>query len=172
MKILMHMCCAPCSEYPLLYFKNNNIDVTGYFYNPNIHPIDEYNRRYESVILLSNINKIKVVFNDEFKQEEWAKYNDSDIERCRMCYGIRLEKTAIYAKEAGFDAFTTSLLVSPYQNHSLIRALCDEYANKYNIPFYYQDFRPFFREGQELAKKDNLYRQKYCGCIISLNNKK
>jgi hypothetical protein len=84
-----------------------------------------------------------------------------------MCYGIRLERTAAFAKEMGFDAFTTTLLVSPYQKHELIKELGEEYARKYGVEFYYKDFRPGFRQGQQQAKEMELYRQKFCGCIIS-----
>jgi predicted adenine nucleotide alpha hydrolase (AANH) superfamily ATPase len=88
-----------------------------------------------------------------------------------MCYSLRLDKVAKYAKDNGFDAFTTSLLVSPYQKHDLIKELGEKFALKYNIKFYYQDFRPFFREGQAMAKEMGLYRQKYCGCIVSYNER-
>ena len=87
--------------------------------------------------------------------------------RCNMCYRVRLDKTAWYAKEKGFDAFTTTLLVSPYQKHELICEIGQQAAQKYGIDFYYSDFRPGFRQGQQGAKEMGLYRQKYCGCIVS-----
>jgi predicted adenine nucleotide alpha hydrolase (AANH) superfamily ATPase len=88
--------------------------------------------------------------------------------RCHKCYTLRLEKAAKYAVENGFDAFTTSLLVSPYQKHDLIKELGDHYASEYGVEFIYRDFRPGFRQGQQMAKDMGLYRQKYCGCILSL----
>lgn len=169
MKLLMHMCCAPCSVYPLKYFINEKIDVTGLFYNPNIHPKEEYDRRHKSVEDLSKLLQIKVHYLDKYLEDVWLNYKDND--RCKMCYTMRLDKVASYAKEHGFDAFTTSLLISPYQKHELIKEIAEELAVKYKIPFYYIDFRPHFREGQAMAKELGLYRQKYCGCIISFNNK-
>ncbi len=87
--------------------------------------------------------------------------------RCEKCYRMRLEQTAKYASENGFDSFTTTLLISPYQNHGLICNVAREYAELYNIEFLYRDFRPYFREGQDIAREKAFYMQKYCGCIFS-----
>lgn len=169
MKLLMHMCCAPCSTYPVKILKEKNINFTGYFYNPNIHPYEEYERRRNTVKEFSEIVNIDVIYNDEYLEREWLEYKDNN--RCKMCYNLRIEKTALYASLNGYNAFTTTLLISPYQNHELIKELGNKYAKKYGIEFYYEDFRPYFREGQSIAREYNLYRQKYCGCIISFNSK-
>ena len=169
MKLLMHMCCAPCSTYPVKILKEKNINFTGYFYNPNIHPYEEYERRRNTVKEFSEIVNIDVIYNDEYLEREWLEYKDNN--RCKMCYNLRIDKTAHYASLNGYNAFTTTLLISPYQNHELIKELGNEYAKKYGIEFYYEDFRPYFREGQSIAREYNLYRQKYCGCIISFNSK-
>ena len=169
MKLLMHMCCAPCSTYPVKILKEKNIDFTGYFYNPNIHPYEEYERRRNTVKEFSEIVNIDVIYNDEYLEREWLEYKDNN--RCKMCYNLRIEKTALYASLNGYNAFTSTLLISPYQNHELIKELGNKYAKKYGIEFYYEDFRPYFREGQSIAREYNLYRQKYCGCIISFNSK-
>ena len=165
----MHMCCAPCSTYPVKILKEKNINFTGYFYNPNIHPYEEYERRRNTVKEFSEIVNIDVIYNDEYLEREWLEYKDNN--RCKMCYNLRIEKTALYASLNGYNAFTTTLLISPYQNHELIKELGNKYAKKYGIEFYYEDFRPYFREGQSIAREYNLYRQKYCGCIISFNSK-
>ncbi len=170
MKLLMHICCAPCSTYPFNFLKEQSFNVTGFFYNPNIHPKDEYQRRLKTVKEYADTVNLKVDYIDNYMEKDWLNYKGSN--RCEMCYSIRLEKTASYAKEYGFDTFTTSLLVSPYQNHDLIKELGEKYAHKYGIRFYYHDFRPFFRQGQAIAREMNLYRQRYCGCIISFNNNK
>lgn len=172
MKLLMHMCCAPCSTYPLHAFREDGIDVTGLFYNPNIHPIEEYKKRLDTVKEFASITNLNVKHIECFMEDVWLNYKGDNNSRCMMCYSLRLDKTAKYAKENGFDAFTTSLLVSPYQNHDLIKELGEKYALKYGVNFYYKDFRPFFREGQSIAMEMNLYRQKYCGCIISFNERK
>ena len=165
----MHMCCAPCSTYPVKILKEKNINFTGYFYNPNIHPYEEYERRRNTVKEFSEIVNIDVIYNDEYLEREWLEYKDNN--RCKMCYNLRIDKTAHYASLNGYNAFTTTLLISPYQNHELIKELGNKYAKKYGIEFYYEDFRPYFREGQSIAREYNLYRQKYCGCIISFNSK-
>lgn len=167
MKLLMHMCCAPCSVYPVSLLHDEKIEVEGLFYNPNIHPMDEFERRKENVLKFSQVKEVPVTFLDEFKQDAWENYSGSSEQRCNMCYSIRLLKAASFAKENSFDAFTTSLLVSPYQKHELIRALGEKIGEKYGVEFYYRDFRPGFRQGQQQAKEIGLYRQKYCGCIIS-----
>jgi epoxyqueuosine reductase len=169
MKILMHMCCAPCSAYPLSALRDEGLEVEGLFYNPNIHPIDEHKRRRETVEKFSEIKNVSVEYMDDFMQQEWESFESSEELRCNMCYGIRMDKAAQYAKEKGFDAFTTSLLVSPYQKHDVIKELCERAAKKYGVEFLYRDFRPGFRQGQQMAREMELYRQKFCGCIVSFN---
>jgi len=110
---------------------------------------------------LSEIKNVPVKYMDDFSQEIWEKLGEDNEKRCNMCYALRIDKVAGYAKENGFDAFTTTLLVSPYQKHELIVELSK------SIEFFYKDFRPGFRQGQQEAKELGLYRQKYCGCIIS-----
>ncbi len=171
MKLLLHMCCAPCSTYPIEELFKENFQIHGYFYNPNIHPIEEHNRRKENVEKLSSIVNIPVIYDDEFRQDEWEGMKDIGDERCHRCYSLRLKKVAEYATQNGYDAFTTTLLVSPYQKHALIKELGELYAKKYGIQFAYRDFRPGFRQGQQAAKEMELYRQKYCGCILSINSK-
>lgn len=168
MKLLLHMCCGPCAVYPVSVIKNENIDFEGYFYNPNIHPIEEFERRMENVKIFSEKENIKVHYSNDFRQEIWEEYKDTIEKRCQMCYNLRLENVAKFAKENGFTAFSTTLLVSPYQKHDYIKELCEKLAKKYGIDFYYNDFRIGFREGQRKAKEMGLYRQKYCGCIKSL----
>ena len=171
MRLLMHMCCAPCSTYPLKILSEKKIEVEGLFYNPNIHPLEEYNHRRDTVEIFSSLSNLKVNYIDSFMEDVWTNYNDINISRCTMCYSIRLNKVAEYAKENGYDAFTTSLLVSPYQNHELIKELGEKYSRIYDIPFYYEDFRTGYREGQNIARDLGLYRQKYCGCIVSYNER-
>ena len=168
-KLLMHMCCAPCSVFPYGELKKEGFEIEGLFYNPNIHPKEEYLKRRENVELFSKLKNFNVNYIDDFMQETWEKYSGSNESRCHMCYSIRLDKAAAYAKEKGFDAFTTSLLVSPYQKHDLIKELGEKFGAKYGVEFLYRDFRPGFRQGQQEAKELGIYRQKFCGCIISYN---
>jgi hypothetical protein len=169
MKLLLHMCCAPCSVYPVSALLEKDIELEGLFYNPNIHPLEEFTRRKENVERFSQLKSIQVAYLDDFKQDVWEKYTGSEEQRCNMCYSLRLEKAAAYAREHGFDAFTTTLLVSPYQKHELIKELGEKFAKKHGTAFYYTDFRLGFRQGQQQAKEMGLYRQKFCGCIVSFN---
>lgn len=167
MKLLLHMCCAPCSVYPTSVLEEEGISYEGFFFNPNIHPIEEFQRRKDNVEIFSAIKNIPVHYMDDFKQDTWEQFKGDEEQRCSMCYSVRMDKAAAFAKEKGFDAFTTSLLVSPYQKHELIKELGEKYAKKHGVKFYYRDFRPGFRQGQQQAREMELYRQKFCGCIIS-----
>ena len=166
-KLFLHICCGPCSIYPVELLKEKGYEITGMYYNPNIHPIDEHTRRWENLKIVSDKLHFDVIKSDDFRQEDWENFKGQQSERCEMCYRIRMEKIAQQAKERGFKYFTTTLLVSPYQKHELIADICYEMAKKYDVEFLYIDFRPGFRQGQQKAKEFGLYRQKYCGCILS-----
>lgn len=179
MKLLMHTCCAPCSIYCIESLRKEEIEPTLYWYNPNIHPYTEYKSRKDALAKYSELINIDVIFEDEYGLKNFCKNVIDDLEnRCvNYCYKVRLEQTAKYAKENGFDAITTTLFVSPYQKHEELRILLEEVANKYGLKAVYRDFRIGFREGQAKAREIGLYMQKYCGCIFSeedryLNNKK
>jgi predicted adenine nucleotide alpha hydrolase (AANH) superfamily ATPase len=171
MKLLMHMCCAPCSTYPLSLLRQEGIEPVGLFYNPNIHPLEEFTRRRETVAQFAEMKGLKVEYFDDFRQQDWENFCGTGGERCTMCYTVRMKKAAEYAAANGFDTFTTSLLVSPYQKHDLIHELGEKYAAQYGVHFYYRDFRPGFRQGQQEARELGLYRQKYCGCIVSFGER-
>jgi epoxyqueuosine reductase len=168
MRLLLHICCGPCAVYPAQVLKNTGLFFEGLFFNPNIHPYDEFLLRKENVAKFSISNRVNINYSNEFNQQHWKNFSGSPDKRCEMCYSIRIEATCKFCVENGFDSFTTSLLVSPYQKHDLIAQICLNFSQKYNIGFYYYDFRPGFREGQNQAKSMGLYRQKYCGCINSL----
>lgn len=161
------MCCGPCSVYPYEVLKDK-YEVTGLFYNPNIHPYTEYKKRLDTAIDFSEKIGLKTILIDEYKLDEFlrnAAFREN--QRCMMCYADRLERTASVAKKGNFDAFTTTLLVSPFQKHDLIVKVGEEAANKYGVKFLYKDFRKGFKEGVEKSKQMQLYRQSYCGCIYS-----
>ena len=167
MKLLLHICCGPCACYPVEQLQEAGVDFTGYYFNPNIHPIDEFERRRENLKILSEMKGFPVIYSDAFDQPAWEFFNGEIVERCRMCYQVRFEEVARKAAEEGYDAFSTTLLVSPYQRHEMIIEICETLAAQYGIRFYYEDWRPGFRRGQAMAKEYGLYRQKYCGCIKS-----
>ena len=169
MKLLVHICCAPCFAYPHRRLKEEGHKVVGYWYNPNIHPYMEYKARMDSLIKYAEFENVEVIY-DEYDFINYLNHQFKEIKRptrCMRCYEYRLEKVAKYAKENGFDAFTTTLLVSHYQYHDLVKFVGEEIAKKYGILFYYEDFRKGYHQGKEIAKIYSLYSQKYCGCLIS-----
>ena len=168
MKILLYICCAPCSIMSIKKLREDNLEVTGFWYNPNIHPYMEYRARRDAFRNYSKSIDLPVIYKDEYGLDEFCKkVIDSLDDRCKICYADRLAVVAKYAKDNGYDAFSTTLLYSPYQKHDELKKICERISKKYNIKFLYNDFRPFYREGQEKARKLGFYMQKYCGCIFS-----
>ena len=169
MKLLLHTCCAPCSVYCIDALREEKIEPTVYWFNPNIHPYMEYKARRDCLKDYTNSINVNAIFEDNYGLREFCKNVVDDIDnRCiNYCYKVRLEQTAKYAKENGYDSFSTTLLVSPYQNHEELKRLGEELAKKYDLQFIYRDFRVGFREGQNKARELGLYMQKYCGCVFS-----
>ena len=169
MKLLMHTCCAPCSVYCIDSLREEGIEPTLFWYNPNIHPYSEYKNRLECLKDYSKKVNVNVIYEDEYGLDEFCQETVKDLDaRCvNYCYPIRLRKTFEYAKEHGYDAVTTTLLYSIYQNHNYIKNLCEKLSKEYNIEFLYRDFRVGFWVGHEKAKENCNYMQKYCGCIFS-----
>ena len=135
MKLLMHTCCAPCSVYCIDTLRNENIEPTLYWYNPNIHPYTEYRERRDCLKEYVNKISIKAIFDNEYGLDEFCKNVIDDLEgRCvKYCYPVRLKRTFEYAKENGYDTVTTTLLYSIYQKHDYIKYLCEEYSKEYGI---------------------------------------
>ena len=169
MQLLMHTCCAPCSVYCIDSLRKENIEPTLYWYNPNIHPYIEYKTRRDTLIEYSKMIDAELIINEEYGLDTFCKNVINDLpNRCsNYCYRVRLEQTVKYAKENGFDTFTTTLFISPYQKHEELKRICEELSKKYDIEFLYRDFRVGFRDGQSKARELGLYMQKYCGCIFS-----
>lgn len=168
MKVLLHCCCGPCASYSVEALRAAGHAVHGFFYNPNIHPYQEYQRRLESFQKLAQLIDLPVVQIGEYDYQQWLRQSVyREQVRCRFCYQLRLEQTAKIAKHGKFDAFTTSLLISPFQQHAVIRQVGEALAAQYDVPFLYMDFRPGFKRSVELSKQFALYRQQYCGCIYS-----
>ncbi len=168
MKILLHICCGPCSVMSVKTLRELGHHVTGYWYNPNIHPYIEYKNRLNALIDYAESIDLDLLINDEYGLKDFVKKAvEDETFRCEGCYRSRLEETAIKAKTDGYDAFSTTLLISPYQLHERLKEIAEEVAKDVGIEFFYTDFRPHFREGQRLAREANLYMQKYCGCIFS-----
>ena len=170
MKLLFHCCCGPCSIASVESLIAENIIPTLFWYNPNIHPLAEYESRHSALTKFSSDKKLSLITINEYGQELFTRSIGAETEkpgRCVICYRLRLEKTAVYAVEQGFDAFSTSLLISPYQQNDTIRNIGEELTARYGVTFLYRDFRPLFRKGQADARALGMYMQKYCGCIFS-----
>ena len=171
-KLLLHICCGPCSIYPVEVLKRKGIDFVGLFYNPNIHPFLEFERRVEALQEISDALDFEVIYHPEgyglkkWLKLVWSRYPERP-RRCNRCYEIRLEETARIAKELNFSCFSSTLLYSIYQEHSALRKLGDDFARAHGIKFYYEDFREGWREGKERARAIGIYMQPYCGCILS-----
>ena len=169
MKLLLHTCCAPCSVYCIDSLRNEGIEPTVYWFNPNIHPYMEYKARRDCLKEYTKSINVEAIFEEDYGLREFCKNTVNSLNtRCRdYCYPVRLEQTAKYAKENGFDTISTTLLVSPYQNHEALIEVANFMAKKYGVEFLYRDFRVGFREGQAKARELGLYMQKYCGCVFS-----
>ncbi len=188
-RVLVHMCCGPCSIYPLKAILKEKAQVFGFFHNPNIHPYSEFKLRLAAVKKLAALLSLEVIYDEEYRPTAFIKGMKASLAlgghgdpgghggpsagkppegpRCVYCYSERLEATARAAKAHGFDAFSSSLLYSKYQNHEEIKRLGTALAEKYGVDFYYEDFRPGWQDGIGQSKEMGLYRQKYCGCIYS-----
>lgn len=177
--LLLHSCCAPCSSYCIEYL-SQHFNITVLYYNPNIYPEAEYEKRKaEQKRLISELKTkypVKMLDCDFEKERFYSAVKGLETvreggERCFVCYRLRLEKTAIWAKENGFDYFTTTLTISPLKNAQKINEIGEELSREYGVKFLPSDFKKKegYKRSIELSREYNLYRQNYCGCIFSQN---
>ncbi len=173
-KLLLHVCCAPCSSYVLSYLRDY-FDITVLYYNPNISPYEEYEKRLnEEKRLIRELGGIKIKECD-YDASEFMRISKGleDLEeggfRCLKCYYLRLEKTASLALLDNFDYFTTTLSISPLKDAQKLNEIGEYLEKKYKVKYLYSDFkkRDGYKKSIILSKKYNLYRQNYCGCIYS-----
>jgi len=173
MDILLHICCGPCLIYPFNRLKNQGFKIRGFYYNPNIYPVNEYYRRVEGLKVLSKEYLLDVEY-PEYKEADFFQViNTPELlaQRCVQCWTLRLGRTANQAKKNGFKLFSTTLLVSPYQNHERLKEIGCQVGRQAGVDFYYEDFREGFKLAQNEAKAKGIYRQKYCGCKYSLESR-
>lgn len=231
-RVLLHACCGPCSLMPIRHLRGEGLDVTAYFFNPNIHPADEYEKRRAAMRQAGEMLDLPVLFDPQpslpgalaVDSAGWVTALKTEVPRCLAvydvcgeekrkslfsipadavdgayglkgaltgdpagnregegavnirregvrcvwCYRVRMEASARLAKARGFAAFTSSLLYSRYQHHELIVAEAERAARLFGVPFLYRDFREYWQEGIDFSKELGLYRQKWCGCILSM----
>lgn len=171
MRVLIHVCCAPCLTYPHELLLEEGHDVTGFWYNPNVQPFLEYLKRLHEVQRYTALRPVEVIYADEYPLREWLARALNELNagrsRCSACYRDRIFRTALTASEMGFDAFTTTLLLSKHQKHEEVRDLCREAMKRYGVEFIYRDLRKGWRRSIKISRDLQLYRQSYCGCIFS-----
>jgi len=164
--IFMHICCAPCACYTSESLNKEGFNITGFWFNPNIHGYREYlHRKMALGYYVAKIFEMDII-EEAYDPADWIDKLDCS-DRCAGCYRLRIDKTAQTAKKHNIKKFTTTLLYSRFQKHSLIKTIGEEAAEKYGVEFVYRDFREGWKEGIALSKKFGLYRQEYCGCLFS-----
>ena len=168
MRVLLHICCGPCAITPATFLRGQGHQVSGFFYNPNIHPYDEYRRRYEAVVTMAERLELDVIHH---------RYDDGELLRRvgalargrqhEVCWRIRLEETARVARDSGFEGLTTTLLASPYQDIEAIGRIGREAGEEAGVAFLFHNFRRGFADSHRQSKEWRLYHQNYCGCLTS-----
>jgi len=169
-RILLHICCGPCATYTVKRLREEGWLVTGYWFNPNIQPYSEHERRREALAKFAEAVSLPLIWEPGYEMVAFLREvvgHERFRERCMLCYRLRLERTARVAAEQGFQVLTTTLLISPYQDQKALRALGEELAQARGLSFYFENFRRGFAEHHRLAREYDLYRQRYCGCVYS-----
>ncbi len=166
--ILLHTCCAVCLEAVFPAIEALGFSARPFFYNPNIHPFREFEKRLRAVEVACDVHKVSLIADREYGLATYLERiaPAGDI-RCLECYALRMDRAAREAVSAGIEAFTTTLLVSGHQKHDDVARAGREAAEKHGIEFFYRDWRELMSSGIEAARKRSLYRQQYCGCIWS-----
>ena len=167
-KTLMHTCWAACSVACIHQLRSEGIEPVSYWFNPNIHPYQEYKARRDTLMAYAPTIGMELIVQEDYGLRDFCRAVAEDIDhRCAYCYEHRIEGTAKYAAEHGFTHFTSTLLASLYQDHEGIVRAAEKYAKQYGVEFLYRDFRPNFRAGNQRARELGFYMQKYCGCVFS-----
>ncbi len=165
--VLLHVCCAHCAASTVSYWRQD-YEVSAFWYNPNIHPYTEHQHRLEAMKSLAKEAKLPLMVSESYDIVEYFRRVAGDeSQRCQHCFSLRLSKTAETARQAGFTAFTTTLLISPHQKHDLIREIGNRIAEQTGMEFLYADLRKRYSDSRHITKPLNLYRQQYCGCLYS-----
>ena len=167
-KVLIHICCAHCAAFTVEHWRREGYETAGFWYNPNIHPYSEHQNRLESTKNLAGQIGIPLIIAEGYEMPEYfRRVAGHEEERCRRCFELRLTKTVETARANGFNAFTTTLLISPHQKHELIKEIGEKAAALSGVEFLYADLRKRYSDSRHITKPMDLYRQQYCGCIYS-----
>lgn len=164
MKVLLHACCAPFAEICIKSLGDEGVKPVLFWYNPNIHPSEEYESRKQSIAKYAGECGLELTVGGGYGLRPFVERIGRDLDRrCSACYSMRLEMTAAYAAGYNFDGFSSTLFATPYLDHDLLCEMAKQLAARYHIPFIYRDFR----DVQRPAHGDDPYMPKYCGCIFS-----
>ena len=166
--VLLHACCAHCAAYTIDHWRREGYEVSLFWYNPNIHPYLEHQERLKAMRSLAAEKAVPLISHEGYDVISYFRAvveNESD--RCRHCFRLRLSRTAAVAREKGFAAFTTTLLISPHQKHDLVREEGETLVKAGGVEFLYADLRKRYSDSRHITKPMDLYRQQYCGCIFS-----
>jgi len=169
-RLLLHICCAPCGTYTIERAREQGFEVNGLWYNPNIHPFSEHRLRLEHTQRYAEAVELPLIVWPDYEMVEFLRAvaeRESYGQRCVICYELRLRCAAVVASERGFDAFTTTLLISPYQQQRTIQEIGDRLGQEYGVPFYFENFRRGWARRGQIARAHDLYQQRYCGCLYS-----
>ena len=166
--VLIHCCCAHCAAYTVSYWREQGYEVTTLWYNPNIHPYTEHQHRLEAMQSLAQAQNMPLIVSEDYDIVDYFRQVvGHEAERCQYCFQLRLSKTAETAHNLGFNAFTTTLLISPHQKHDLLREIGNKLAEEKGIQFLYADLRKRYSDSRRMTKGLDLHRQQYCGCVYS-----
>jgi predicted adenine nucleotide alpha hydrolase (AANH) superfamily ATPase len=169
-RLLLHICCGPCSTYTIERLRELGFALSGFWYNPNIHPFAEHERRRDCVQAYAVKMSLPMVWYPEYEMPLYFRAvagHEAVGERCAICYRLRLQRAAQVAREQGFDAFSTTLLISPYQQQATIRSIGEEQARQFGLQFYFENFRRGWSVRGKIAREHKMYQQRYCGCVYS-----
>jgi len=166
--VLVHCCCAHCAAYTIDYWRQQGYEVSALWYNPNVHPYMEHQHRLEAMESLAQEVNLSLIITEGYDVIDYFRQVvGHESQRCQYCFRLRLLKTAETAYQRGFNAFTTSLLISLHQKHDLLREIGNKISKEKGIDFLYADLRKRYSNSRHMTKGLNLYRQQYCGCVYS-----
>ena len=166
--VLIHSCCAHCAAYTVTYWRREGYEVAAWWYNPNIHPFKEHQYRLEAIEAMAREMNLPLIVVPGYDMVKYfRRVVGHEGERCQYCFQLRLSRAADAAKQEGFDAFTTTLLISPQQKHDLLCEIGSRVAEEAGVDFLYADLRKRYSDSRHMTKEMNLHRQQYCGCVYS-----
>ncbi len=166
--VLVHSCCSHCAAYTIDHWRQQGYEVSALWYNPNIHPYTEHQQRLAAMKSLAQEIDLPLIVTEGYDMISYFReVVGHESQRCQYCFRLRLSKTAEMAHQAGFSAFTTTLLISPHQKHDLLQKIGSRLAKEKGVDFLYADLRKRYSDSRRMTKGLNLYRQQYCGCVYS-----